>query len=536
MRIAKLVVENFRSIKKVELELDQFSIFVGQNNHGKTNLFEAIEWFYNAKKSERDLHNEMDESTITVEIHYEDVLETDITKLAALNQTKIRTMLDGSTSFMVRKTSTDHKRSYFVGDEDKGNPTGLDTAINEFLPKLEYVSTRIRLEDVSQYKDRNPIGQMLSGVLTAIIAESDDYKMFSEQFHKLFEDEDSEVRVQLNQLAENVGVYLKKQFPGDVEVRFTVNPPQFGDLLKSFDTTVNDGVVTKAQDKGDGMQRAIMLSIIQAFADFRKKQSVGSSFLFLIDEAELHLHPSAQRLLKQALIDISKTDQVMLNTQSSVLVVDEHENQKLFKVEKVDRKTQITEVGPIDKLDIIFELLGGSPHDLLLPRNFLIVEGKSEYELLMGVIRRHYPEQFEGIKILFAGGDLRRQRESIEAVDKTLRPLVGTEGGIYRDRLVVLLDKPNTSQQANYESFQTGYSFLFDTGRVFELPNCSLEECYPSPWTKTEDEVQTMGGEEGAKIKLAREVSSIITKDGFESGLTILFDALNKCDSEAFQQ
>ena len=65
MRIAKLVVENFRSIKKVELELDQFSIFVGQNNHGKTNLFEAIEWFYNAKKSERDLHNEMDESTIT---------------------------------------------------------------------------------------------------------------------------------------------------------------------------------------------------------------------------------------------------------------------------------------------------------------------------------------------------------------------------------------------------------------------------------------------------------------------------------------
>ena len=131
-------------------------------------------------------------------------------------------------------------------------------------------------------------------------------------FHKLFEDEDSEVQVQLNQLAENVGVYLKKQFPGDVEVRFTVNPPQFGDLLKSFDTTVNDGVVTKAQDKGDGMQRAIMLSIIQAFADFRKKQSVGSSFLFLIDEAELHLHPSAQRLLKQALIDISKTDQVML--------------------------------------------------------------------------------------------------------------------------------------------------------------------------------------------------------------------------------
>jgi len=50
------------------------------------------------------------------------------------------------------------------------------------------------------------------------------------------------------------------------------------------------------------MQRAIMLSIIQAFADYRKQQTGGGSFLFMIDEAELHLHPSAQRALKKALI------------------------------------------------------------------------------------------------------------------------------------------------------------------------------------------------------------------------------------------
>jgi putative ATP-dependent endonuclease of the OLD family len=47
MYISKISVKNFRSIEFVEnLELNKFNVFVGQNNHGKTNFFEAIEWFY----------------------------------------------------------------------------------------------------------------------------------------------------------------------------------------------------------------------------------------------------------------------------------------------------------------------------------------------------------------------------------------------------------------------------------------------------------------------------------------------------------
>ncbi len=536
MRVSKICIHNYRSIESSEIEPSAFSVFVGQNNHGKTNLFEAIEWFYTAKSSPTELFTKLDSSNpIVVELHYEDVLDVDVEKLVDVNKTKIRALLGDSTTFMVRKASTDHKRSYFVDGVDKGNPSGIDTAINEFIPKLEYVNTQIRLEDVSGYKDKNPIGQMLSGVLNAIIANSEDYKAFSLQFQKLFESEDSEVRQQLDLLANNVGIYLKKQFPGEVEVRFKVNPPQFSDLLKSFDTTVDDGVVTNAQAKGDGMQRAIMLSIIQAFADFRKQQATGSSFLFLIDEAELHLHPSAQRLLKQALIDISETDQVMINTHSSVLVVDEHERQKLFRVEKTDRVTQFSEIAEIEKQDVIFELLGGSPHDLLLPRNFLVVEGKTEYELITHIIKRFYADQCAGIKVLFAGGDIRRQEESIEAIDLTLRPLVGSDGGIYRERLVVLLDKPNVSQANSFKSFQEGYPYLFDSNRVFQLETCSLEESYPAPWKKTEDEVRSMSDSVSEKMKLARTVAASISQEDFESKMNVVFKSLKRCADTAFK-
>jgi predicted ATP-dependent endonuclease of OLD family len=304
MKINRIIVENYRSIEKIDIELSKFSVFVGQNNHGKTNLFEAIQWFYNARSTQKDeKHLKEDNRVISVELFFDNVQESDITKLKTdATQTKIRTLLGENTSFSVIKKSSDHKRKYIVNGEDKGNPSGLDTAINEFIPALEYVNTKIRLDDVSKWKDKNPIGQMLSGVLGKIIESSSEYVEFQKKFSELFEKEDSEIRVKLNELGQKVQIYLEKQFPDGTKVKFEVNPPLFNDLLKSFDTSVDDGIETKAQDKGDGMQRAIMLSIIQAYADFRKEDIGGGSFLFLIDEAELHLHPSAQRALKKALV------------------------------------------------------------------------------------------------------------------------------------------------------------------------------------------------------------------------------------------
>lgn len=533
MRISRITVENYRSIQRVHIEPSQFSVMVGQNNHGKTNLFEAIQWFYNAKStSEEERFCKNADKQIKVQIDFSEVLDSDIEKLATdAAKTKIRNMLDGSAAFSVVKTTPEHKRKYLVNGEDKGNPTGLDTAINEFLPRLEYVTTSIRLDDVAKYKDKNPIGSMLSGVLAAIVETSEDYKKFKAQFATLFEGDTSEVRAELNKLGDAVEIYLKKQFPDGTKIKFNVNPPAFIDLLKSFDTTVDDGIETRADAKGDGMQRAIMLSIIQAFADYRRKQLGGGTFLFLIDEAELHLHPSAQRALKTALIDICATDQVLVNTHSSVLVADHHEQQKIFRVEKEQRVTSITEVDMPGRADVIYELLGGSPSDLLLPRNFLIVEGKSEFEFLGAVVRRFYGDKCRGVKVLFGGGDIDQQEATLLAVHKLLVPLTDAENPVYRDRVVVLIDKPNAKQQSKYDLFKSGYPYLYETGRVFELPFHSLEEYYPIPFTKTADEVKGFAKE---KVQYARQVGNEITKEQFETMMPVLAAALHRSVEFAF--
>lgn len=51
MKILKIKIEGFRSIKAAEIFLDDMNVFVGQNNHEKTNIFEAIRWFFSEKGS-----------------------------------------------------------------------------------------------------------------------------------------------------------------------------------------------------------------------------------------------------------------------------------------------------------------------------------------------------------------------------------------------------------------------------------------------------------------------------------------------------
>ena len=75
-----------------------------------------------------------------------------------------------------------------------------------------------------------------------------------------------------------------------------------------------------------------------------------------------------------------RTDQVFIHTHSSVFVADNYPQQSLFKVEKTNGETEIELVTDFEKPYIVFDLLGGSPSDLLLPRKFIIVEGQSEFE------------------------------------------------------------------------------------------------------------------------------------------------------------
>jgi putative ATP-dependent endonuclease of the OLD family len=537
MGIRRILIENFRSIKHANMDVSAFNIFVGQNNHGKTNLFEAIEWLYEGgPKKGQDLASLVFCKDTTqemfVEVEFDGASKGAERMKNAANKTKMLDVLGGKNVIAVRRSTNEPKKRTVIIDGKRIDklPTGFDAAFNDFLPRLEYVDTQKCFDDVAKYSKGTPVAIMLSGVLATILENSAQYRTFQDKFNELFGSDTSDVKIELDKLSKKVKVYLEKQFPDCSKVSFTVTPPVFEDLLKNFDTSVDDGIETSAAEKGDGMQRALMLSILQAYSDFRREHDdIGKSFLFFIDEAELHLHPTAQRNLKNVLLNISSQgDQVFINTHSSVLVVDEGEGQSIFKVEKIERETNFTVVDKSEKANIVYDLLGGTPADLLLPRNFLIVEGKTEQILLTKLISKFYADRPE-IQIIQANGDAVQAERSINAVEQVFKPI---EKSLYKDKVVILLDQPR--KQETLDGFLSNHCDLRTGGQVFPLSTSSIEEYYPNKngWRKTASEVARMTTHQ--KVTLAKKVSENISQADFESEMPIVFNCLSKCWANAF--
>jgi predicted ATP-binding protein involved in virulence len=561
MKIQAVQVTNFKSIVDVTTDFSDFNILVGRNNCGKTNFFDAIQFFYTGlgrgQKVESLKFQRNAELLLSVRITFSGIQHGAANMKNSANRTKITELIgDNDTIVIERNCSNPKKRKVYLAGEEVNPGTGFDSALNDFLPKFEYVSTKQYFDAVAKYGKTTPMGVMLSGVVAAILETSQKYKDFQEKFAELFEHEDSEVRTQFETIGDSVKIYLEKQFPDCTKVSFEVTPPAFDDLLKNFDTVVDDGVETYAEEKGDGMQRALMLAIIQTYADFRKeRENAGKSFIFFIDEAELHLHPTAQRKLKDVLYELSEAgDQVFINTHSSVFVADRYEGQHIYQVQKEDRKTQVSLVSTADMPYLIFELLGGSPADLLLPRNFLIVEGQSEVLFLQRVIARFYSTE-PAIQIIEAKGDVDQterlidavndlyealpKAKTINAIEKSYTPI---KSSIYQDRVVMLFDHPSDFSKGAVADFHGKYPELRANNQCFEMPVRDLEQYYPDQdcdtygnWKKPQEQLdatnakgkRTFRGRK--KVQMAKHIGDNISKEQFEQEMPIVYECLQRC-------
>ncbi len=165
MKISNISIKNYRSIRDVSIKTSAFNVFVGQNNHGKTNFFEAMEWFYSGKGDIGSIrHVDATEAEIEVEVEFSGVQDGIERITHADNQTKLRNILSDSDTMLVKRSSASAKDRLLLhpssGDWKK-QPTGTDSAFNNCIPRFEFVEATKNLKDVSAYKKNSPIEQML---------------------------------------------------------------------------------------------------------------------------------------------------------------------------------------------------------------------------------------------------------------------------------------------------------------------------------------------------------------------------------------
>ncbi|AWD33484.1 Putative conserved hypothetical protein [Candidatus Fokinia solitaria] len=131
---------------------------------------------------------------------------------------------------------------------------------------------------------------------------------------------------------------LQKYFPNNEEVK-NINISPFN-LLQPFS---NASITSRAEKSlsqidisslGSGIQMMIALLILREIAEMSQNNTAKSTketaqteeteqtpgLIYLIDEPELHLHPSAQRKLMELLLEESKTKQIIIATHSTELI------------------------------------------------------------------------------------------------------------------------------------------------------------------------------------------------------------------------
>lgn len=106
-------------------------------------------------------------------------------------------------------------------------------------------------------------------------------------------------------------------------------------------------------EKGNGMQRAITLALLQVYAQklaSHPENKKPKPFYLFIDEPELCLHPKGQTKLLNALLEISKNQQIFLTTHSPYFLSTPHlKDIGVFIFKKDGIKNKVSDVNT-DKL------------------------------------------------------------------------------------------------------------------------------------------------------------------------------------------
>ena len=418
MKIRKLKVLNFRSLKEVDISLGGCTTLIGRNNTGKSNILHAVRLLLEGGKG--------------------DVKETDFWDRGL--PVEIRATLDGVAAYL--PLSADKHRtkieSYvsddrltiakFYGSKDQepgktylvhptsgepGLPTGIDAALKQILPEPIMIESLADTSEEAAMKSTTAVGKIFDRVMDAIGARAkpDLDSAFKSANSLLNVTEEGDARVdEIRAIESDVTKYIQVNFP-DCKALVRIGLPTLQDILKGVSIDLDDGRVTPFFLKGQGLQRALYLSLFRTLADRVRgagAQGVSRPFILLIEEAELFLHPTAQSQMRAALETIGAAQQALFSTHSPVMVSPKSLHDViLVKKDPESKQTVIPEPKDLPEADErlfldITNLERGSR--LFFADRVMLVEGRSDSCLCAAIIDRlavpgYDPERFAFVEM-----------------------------------------------------------------------------------------------------------------------------------------
>lgn len=312
------------------------NIFVGENNSGKSTVFEIFDFIKDGtKKDIADLLNKSiptnTASKLSVEVTYTGNIRSIINNHIQGN--KVGAFLssvyndNGQDKFKVKRGADidnegDSKKILFWSETNgtHSNTAGIDAPFKKLYDN-NFIWADTNPSDESKFGASTICGSLLKEIAAGHISTAE-YQEFTQVYNNIFNNPASQLRTRLAQIENSVQDVFSSQF-GHANISFTFDEPQIDSFFKTAGILIDDGVSVPMGEKGHGMQRAVALALLQVYAHITATASnaaVSKPFFLFIDEPEICLHPSGQAKLLEALMMISKERQVFITTHSPFML------------------------------------------------------------------------------------------------------------------------------------------------------------------------------------------------------------------------
>ncbi len=333
MKISKLKIHGIKSYEDVTIEIDDYTVFVGENNCGKSNILFCLLWFFGKEKlSSKDLNFKItDDPFIEVEfILMEGEDFSHPREYLVEGKFRVRGTIDRAK--VLEKPVACEYFGYTGVNEESIKDTMLMGYKNVAKPSLGdiiYVPSVKSLSEELKFTATSSLNQLVSKYVINRIKDEDGKNNYYNQIVESIKQLSSFINEGENSALQRLKQDITKHMLdyNNVSLGFELEPPNAEDLIKSCfkQHTEVDGVANKLplSSQGDGFQRSMIFSLIANLAELSKakvskKSAKNECTYYIIEEPEIFLHPNHQSYFRNKLEELSKNkdSQVILTSHS----------------------------------------------------------------------------------------------------------------------------------------------------------------------------------------------------------------------------
>ena len=470
MRIARVHIEHFRSIKELDFEPGPYCVLIGENNSGKSNILRALNlilgerWPGERSFSEKDFHNQVTSNDIVIRVIFDEPIEewrnnykmevSGIELRCKAYKRRVKNKPAGTlkvdfncinssgsiikyppeplkkgqqaqgrwlelkVSAAIREQAAPMIYVDVLRDYNRETPSSRWSVLRRLFNEVNTEFLNDKKQITIEQADGTKVEMTRKEAFEATVRNAYQY-LRTESFEKI------ERRLAENAI-EQMGLDADKN---KVELHFESHDPT--NAFKSLQLYVDQmGIRSPAGEVGAGLQSAIVVAIFRTYEEMKKEGAV-----FAIEEPEAFLHPQKARYFASVLRSLAdKDNQVFLTTHSPVFV-------QLHKPESVAvvRRTpeEGTRVHQAEKVDLadddrkalrLMTEFDSQRNEMFFARRVMFVEGNTEKVAL--------PLVFRALEI-----DVNKENISVvECGGKTKIPLFVKVAKVFRIPYVVLVD------------------------------------------------------------------------------------------------